>query len=500
MGVRLCSSYISYTFLGHISTIKSVKRTMNDQLRLHCSLATDQENFAAVLECAKRISLEFLGSIGSRPVCGRVQHFADEDKILPKEGVGAVNVLEEFWNKYGACFSASAGPRYYGFVTGGGTPAAVSADWLVSVLDQNAHLTNDSIASVFEVAAVDMLRQSLKLPANLTGLFVSGATMANFVSLGVARQCLGRKMGVDVGEEGVAAMGPMRVISGAAHSSILKTLSMLGIGRKSYVAAPTVEESEVIDIPSLERILSSAPTVPTIVVANAGTVNTASFDDISALANLRKRFGFWLHVDAAFGGMAGLSLTHSRLLKGWEHADSITVDAHKWLNVPYDSAVQFVASEHLGLQIEVFKNVSSYLAPPEVKPDNFLHLGPENSRRFRALPVWLSLKAYGRDGLSNIVDRNISLAKLLGAKIDRSSGFKLLSPVHLNVVCFALSSPEVETRDRFLKSLDEAGAVRCTPTQYNGLPGIRAALVNWMTEEKDIDIAFSSMLECRDRV
>lgn len=233
------------------------------------------------------------------------------------------------------------------------------------------------------------------------------------------------------------------------------------------------------------------------VLASAGTVNTVAFDDLPQLLALRERYPFWLHVDAAFGGVAACSPLYASKLEGWQHADSITVDAHKWLNVPYDSAIQF--TRHLDLQMQVFQNHSAYLEAPTLRPDNYLHLTPENSRRFRALPLWLTLKAYGHSGIRDIVERNVELAQALGAALAADDGFHLLAPVNLNVVCFALSHPQGESeaaRDRFLERLSRHGVVRCTPTRYNGQPGIRAALVNWMTEEQDIRLTLDSLRHC----
>jgi glutamate/tyrosine decarboxylase-like PLP-dependent enzyme len=280
---------------------------------------------------------------------------------------------------------------------------------------------------------------------------------------------------------------------------------MLGIGRDALVEVATLPDSEAIDPAALEQALQASTDRPTLVLASAGTVNTVAFDNLPALLALRERFGFWLHVDAAFGGIAAASPRYAHLLEGWQQADSITIDAHKWLNVPYDSAVQFTLEKHLALQVQVFQNHSAYLASPIVRPDNYLHLTPENSRRFRALPVWMALKAYGRDGIVEIVERNVELAAKLAGRLEQAEGFTLLAPVLLNVVCFALDSAdgsahEVSRRNQFLKLLDQAGIVRCTATTINDKPGIRAALVNWMTEEKDIENAFESMIDCQKRL
>lgn len=471
---------------------------------MHPLLRHDLQHLPEILKQACDTALTHLEALPTLPACAPVAHqqIKPGDDKLVEQGVGAQQAVAQFWQDYSAGFAGSAGPRYFAFVTGGATPAALAADWLVSTIDQNTQLTFDSVASEIELATISQLRQLLGLPENQCGSFVSGATMANFVSMAIARQWLGQQRGVDVAQQGLHALGPIRVIAAAAHSSSVKALSMLGIGRDALVQVATLPDSEAIDPVALEEALLAATDLPVLVLASAGTVNTVAFDNLPALLALRERFGFWLHVDAAFGGIAAASPHYAPLLEGWQQADSITIDAHKWLNVPYDSAVQFTLEKHLALQVQVFQNHSAYLEAPSVRPDNYLHLTPENSRRFRALPVWMALKAYGRSGITEIVERNVELAGKLGAKLEQSSGFTLLAPVLLNVVCFALDSAdntasEVNRRNQFLKQLDQAGVVRCTPTTLNGKPGIRAALVNWMTEEKDIDSAFESMVNCR---
>ncbi|MGC6387419.1 pyridoxal phosphate-dependent decarboxylase family protein [Ewingella sp. S1.OA.A_B6] len=471
---------------------------------MHPLLQHDSDTFGDILQQARDTAVSFIDSLPGRSTCPPLsaQQLKAGDDVLPEQGIGAAAAMNHFWEKYAEGISASAGPRYFGFVTGGGTPASLSADWLVSTIDQNAQLNFDTVSPAIELATINQLKQLLGLPADQCGTFVSGATMANVVSMAIARQWLGRQRGVDIAQQGLHALGPLRVLSAAAHSSSVKGLSILGIGRDALENVATLHGSEAIDPQALEVALQQQPDAPTLVLASAGTVNTVAFDDILALLKLRDKYGFWLHVDAAFGGVAAASEKFAHLLEGWQQADSITVDAHKWLNVPYDSAIQFTREAHLALQIDVFQNHSAYLIPPSVRPDNYLHLTPENSRRFRALPVWMALKAYGRAGLAEVVERNVGLAALFARHIDVMKGFRLLAPVTLNVVCFALddadgSARSVVRRNRFLNLLDQAGVVRCTSTSLNGKPGMRAALVNWMTSEHDIELTLASIKACR---
>lgn len=470
---------------------------------MHPRLQQDLDDFPRILDQTNLLAQKFLAGLEQRSVCPPLakQQLKAGDNILVEEGCGALAALDDFWQHYAAGFSSSAGPRYFGFVTGGGTPAALAADWLVSTTDQNSLLSHDTIAAALELATIEQIKSLLNLPADFSGSFVSGATMANFVGIAIGRQWLGQQQGIDVSQQGLAALGPIQVLSANAHSSSLKALSMLGIGRDALQEIAQQPGSEAIDLTALEQHLAATLGKPTIVLASAGTVNTATFDDLPGLLVLRERYPFWLHVDAAFGGVAACSHRYEHLVQGWQQADSITVDAHKWMNVPYDSAIQF--THHLALQMQVFQNHSAYLEAPTLRPDNYLHLTPENSRRFRALPLWMALKAYGRNGIREIVERNVMLAHRLGEGLSASKGFRLLAAVKLNVVCFTLTGVEgdAETaRDRFLMRLDQHGVVRCTPTQYNGQPGIRAALVNWMTEERDVTLALASLLSCHQEV
>ena len=318
--------------------------------------------------------------------------------------------------------------------------------------------------------------------------------MSNFVGLALARQWIGHQRGINFAEKGLSGTEPIQIFSATPHSSIYKSLSMLGMGRETITSVPCLPNRESIDISALEDFLKNQNGQPCIVVANAGTVNTVDFDDLAAIAALKTRYKFWLHVDAAFGGFAACSPKYRSLVEGIDLADSITIDAHKWLNVPYDAAIQF--TRHLELQAEVFQNAAVYLGQ-EISSSNFVHLTPENSRRLRALPSWFSLMAYGKEGYTEIVERNCQLAEWLGKEIDGSDIFKLLAPVHLNGICFTFKKGEgtasFELVKAYLKKLKEKGDVFLTPTVYKGTPAIRVSIANWKTSPKDVEIAWQSI-------
>jgi len=446
-----------------------------------------------VLTRALAAALALLGSLDRRPVAVAPRPCAGEG--LDETGAGFAAALERFNARFAAGFSASAGPRYLGFVTGGATPAALAADWLVSAWDQNAMSGQDSSAPDLERETLACLRTLFGLCADHSGAFVTGATMSNFVGLALGREWLGERRGLRVSETGVAALGPVRVLSGAPHSSVHKAASMLGIGRSAIEAVPTQAGREAVDLAALEARLAALSGDACIVVANAGTVNTVDFDDLRAIAALRERFPFWLHADAAFGAFAAVSPEHAHLVAGLDLADSVCIDAHKWLNVPYDAAVQF--TRRADLQQRVFRNSAAYLGAPGERPD-FVHLTPENSRRLRALPTWFALRAYGRQGVREIVRECCRHAAGLGARIAASTALRLLAPVRMNVVCFGLrdvpAGPAGEAPvQAFVRRVRDAGDVFVTSTVYQGQWGVRAAFSNWRTRDADVDRAWSAL-------
>jgi glutamate/tyrosine decarboxylase-like PLP-dependent enzyme len=364
----------------------------------------------------------------------------------------------------------------------------------VSAYDQNACGSNDSIAPQLERQTIGLFRQLFGLDDDYFGSFVTGATMSNFVGLALGRQWVGEQRGVDFSQDGLGASSPVTFLSGTPHSSAVKSLSMLGVGRRSLIQVDTKPGREAVDVAALKQKLA-AVAGPCVVIANAGTVNTVDFDDLVAIGQLKREYGFWLHVDAAFGGFAACSEKYAHLLTGLNAADSITVDAHKWLNVPYDSAMQF--TRHKDLQLRVFQNSASYLSDPGERPD-FFHYTPENSRRFRALPSWFTLMAYGRDGYRDVVERNCDAAAYFGEQIDRSPDFERVAPIRMNVVCFAPSQATettVATIGSLLDAIRDDGRVFFTPTIYKNRPAIRAAVSNWVTTREDADLAFSALTE-----
>lgn len=453
------------------------------------------DDLPATLALANDYALRFLEGLAQRSVNGHP--VVDLPLTLPEQGIGGLQAIRLLEQRFDAGFSAGPGPRYWGFVTGGGTPAALAADWVTSTVDQNALQTGDTCAPDIEQEACEMLRTLLGLPPVFTGLCVTGATQANYVGLAICLQLLGTRRDVDVAEQGVAAFPQApRILSGAIHSSGVKAAAMLGLGRASVETLPLEPGRERVDTAALRERLRALRNTPVILLANAGTVNTVDFDDLQTLTALAAEHGAAVHVDGAFGLFARLLPETAERLVGLEGADTVAGDAHKWLNVPYDCG--FVFTRHIKQQVEFFKNTAPYLPSPAPDPRNTLHLGPENSRRLRALPVWATLMAYGRKGHESIVRRCVELAQLLAVRLDREPRFQVCAPVRLNVVCFRpcgtngerLESTQIKA---YVERVLRDGCVRVTSSMLDGQPIIRAAFVNWRTQAEDVEVAFQAL-------
>ncbi len=457
-------------------------------------LLADHAALPNLLAEAQAQAVAFLQALPARPAAAPPIDLGAA--TLPESGVGAAAALRAFRERIAPYLSGSAGPRYLGLVTGGSTPAALAADWLVSAYDQNVSNAVGSAAAGVEAQALDMLRQLFDLPADFAGVLVTGGTMANFVGLAAGRQWAGEAMGVDVAEEGLAAAPDIAVFAATPHASAVKALAMLGLGRRSVRRVATLPGREAMDVDALRAALAAHGT-PAIVVASACTVNTADFDDVAAVAEIARAHNAWLHVDAAFGLFARVTPAKADLARGVELADSVAADGHKWLNVPYDCGFTFC--RRLDVQERVFRVAAPYLSGLGGNAPDFLNRGPENSQRFRALPVWMTLMAYGREGYREIVERNCRVAASLGAWLEGSPLFELLAPVRLNVVCFRLSEralggqPHDAATARLVDRLHQDGRVFVTPTTYGGGPAVRAAVSNWSTTDTDLAIVCAAL-------
>jgi len=293
-------------------------------------LQNDLTNIEALLQLTKEYGVDFLKNIDKRPTSSK-ENSVELINQLSTEGIGAEASLHEFIQRFESIIVSSTGPRYLGFVTGGSTPAAIVGDWLATVFDQNtqAEKGQGDISAKIEFETIQLLLDLFSLPKDFLGGFVTGATMSNFTCLAVARQWFGKQLGKDFAKEGISEK--VTILSATPHSSSIKSLSMLGIGSNNLVKIKTIEDNrEAIDITDLEQQIQELNGKPFILISSAGTVNTVDFDDFEAIAKLREKYKFWWHIDAAFGAFAACSSDFKHLVRGWENADSITVDGHKW--------------------------------------------------------------------------------------------------------------------------------------------------------------------------
>lgn len=458
-------------------------------------LQHDLNDLENILEKAKQQGIDFLNNLENVPTSNK--NTIDYSRELNESGLGSLATLAEFNERLAPLMVASPGPRYWGFVTGGSTPASIVGDWLVSVYDQNTQAIKGQggASALIEFETINLLLQLLGLPDSFLGGFVTGATMSNFTCLGVARQWFGNQFGKDFAKNGISE--PITILTATPHSSSIKSLAMLGIGSNNFTTIKTIEGNrEAIDINDLEKNIQNLNGRPFILISSAGTVNTADFDDFEVISKLKVKYNFWWHIDAAFGGFAAVSDKYKHLVDGWEGADSITIDCHKWLNVPYESAFYLIKKEHTSLQIETFQNSNApYLGNP-LENFNYLNVLPENSRRLRALPVWFSLLAYGKEGFCDIVENSVSMANHFGNQLIEDEYFELMAPIRLNNVCFTLKGNHNQEKvSEFLTLLNDKGTVFMTPTVYQNRKGIRASFVNWRTNETDIKVVIAEMKE-----
>lgn len=450
---------------------------------MYSILKKDLEQIDKILDVAKTTALSYLDDLNEATPNIGVSNISKEPLNIGS-GLGAKKAMELFNTHYAPYISATAGPNFYGYVTGGSTPAALLGDWLTSAYDQVSSVT--PITAKHESDTIALYRELFGLPSNFFGSFVTGGTTSNMVNLAGARQWAYQQMGKDGSKNGLdTSSGTLKVFAATPHSSSYKSLSILGIGRDNLELVNRLPDREAMDVDDLEKRLSIHPGRPCIVIASAGTVNTGDFDDFVALGNLKKKYNFWLHIDGAFGGFAAVSDNHNHLVKGWESADSIAIDAHKWLNVPYDAAFQF--TKHPGIQRQVFQNGNVPYLEGDGATQDFMNFVPENSRRWRSLPAWFTLLAYGKEGYAEIVGRNCHLAEELGNRIKDHGQLDLLGKVRLNIVCFAAKIDSGIDTKALLEKINQSNKVFLTPTVYKDRFAIRVAVSNWRTGQKEID-------------
>ena len=453
----------------------------------------NRDEFADVVRLVVDEARHYLDSLDERPMreAGAGDSARSFRGSLPERGSGASAALRELIDRGLPASIATSGPRCFHWVVGGTTPAALGADWLTTVLDPIAYAwVGSPLAVELERLVIEWLGELFDLP-HRHGLIVTGATMANFVGLAGARQWWGENQGVDVAERGLAGLPQMPVFSsGHVHASAVKTLGMLGVGR-SAVRKLARDGLGRLDLVGLERELVALKGAPSIVIANAGEVNFGDFDPIEAMADLAERHNAWLHVDGAFGLFARLSPRTAALAAGAERAQSITVDGHKWLNVPYDCGFSLVRDASLLARAFVYD--AAYLPDPDADEPVIGAIGPESSRRARSLAVWATLRAYGKDGLRAMVEGHLDLTQRLAARVDAAPDLERMASAELCIVNFRYAPAGFgdeqldDLNTRLGSALLEDGRYYAGTTSLDGRVTLRPALVNWRIREEDVD-------------
>jgi glutamate/tyrosine decarboxylase-like PLP-dependent enzyme len=370
---------------------------------------------------------------------------------------------------------ATTGGRYFGFVIGGSLPAALAANWLAGAWDQNAAMyVLSPVAATIEEIVMSWIVDLLGLPSGSGAGFVTGTTMANFSALAAARTALLHRAGWNVEEDGLFGAPQVRVVVGEeVHISVLKALSMLGLGRSRLIRVPADEQGRM-RLDALPRLDDR-----TVICIQSGNVNTGAFDPAREICTRAHEVGAWVHVDGAFGLWAAVSPHYAPLLDGASTADSWAIDCHKWLNVPYDSGIAVVRNpEYLRIAMTLS---AAYLPPSDFREP--WHYAPEGSRRARGIELWAAMRSLGRIGLREMVERNCRAAKLFADRL-REAGFAILNEVVLNQVLVSFGSPE-ETR-RVITEIQSDGTCWCGGTQWQGRAAMRISVSCWATTEEDV--------------
>lgn len=431
-------------------------------------------------------SMNYLKTIEERrvfPSTEDLARLAKWDAPLPENPSDPSDVLALLDEVGSPATVATAGARYFGFVTGGALPITVGANWLACAWDQCAGLEALSpAASAIETVALKWLVQLFGLPPGTAGGFVTGATTANFTALAAARHAVLAQAGWDVEAKGLFGAPPITVIVGEeVHVSALKALAMLGFGRERVVQVQ-VDDQGRMRADALPRIAG-----PTIICLQAGNVNSGAFDPATEICRAAHASGAWVHVDAAFGLWAAAAPARAHLAHGIAQADSWATDAHKWLNVPYDSGIAFVRNaEHLRAAMSV--NAAYLVRGDKREPNQFT---PEMSRRARGVEIWAALRFLGRSGLADLVDRMCRYATRFADGL-RDAGCEILNEVNLNQVLVSFGSDD-QTR-RTIAALQDDGTCWCGGTIWRGRAAMRISVSSWATTPADVERSLDAIL------
>ena len=444
------------------------------------------------LKRAAELAAEYIESFDHRKISDEPAPQALREKLvkeLTDDGLPAVQVIEELSADAREGLLHSGSGRFFGWVIGGSLPVSIAADWLTSAWDQNAaaYACSPSAAIIEEVAA-DWLKEMLGLPRQASFAFVTGCQMAHVTALAAARHRVLADKGWIVETQGLAGSPPIRVLVGEHHETLLRALRHLGIGTDAVVRVAQLDDG-TLDVASLKAELEKHPDMPTIVALAAGDLNRGAFDPIDEVCDLAHANNAWVHIDGAFGLWVASSKRLRHLVKGIEKADSWATDAHKWLNVPYDSGIAFVADP------EAHRNAMTIPAPYKVEVENVrdqIEWGPEWSRRARGIPIYAALRSLGRNGVAAMIERCCDLCTEMVVKLAELPGVEVLSEPVINqgLVRFLDPGGDHDKRTReIINRVNLTGEAWFGPTTWNGMLVMRISLSNFRTTAADIDRA-----------
>ena len=444
------------------------------------------------LSAAAAHAERFLDGLGDRPVRAGVDAGVVREALggpMPEVGESPDAVIDALAEGADPGLVASAGPRHFGFVIGGALPAALAADWLVSAWDQCAafHSLSPAAAAIEEIAA-DWTLDLLGLPSSASVGFVTGGQGANTTGLAAARHAMLSRAGWDVETNGLSGAPWLNVVCGAqAHATIYTALRLLGLGTQAAVRVPADDQGRM-DVSELKRTLAGLE-APAIVCAQAGNVATGAFDAFDPIADACDAYGAWLHVDGAFGLWAAAAPSKRALLQGVDRADSWAIDAHKWLNVPYDGAMAIVAEP--AVHRAAMSLAASYLVADASQRDSTNYV-PESSRRARAVPIYAALRSLGRAGVGDLVERNCEHARRMADRLAAIDGVEILNDVVLNQVLVRFPGGDDANRAA-VEGVQRDGTCWLGGTEWAGQAVMRISFSNWSTTDADVDRAAAAI-------
>ncbi|MBA2685548.1 MAG: aspartate aminotransferase family protein [Gemmatimonadaceae bacterium] len=433
--------------------------------------------------------LEEIDSRGVAPTSDAVAALSHFDRALPERPLDPASILRELDEVGSPGTSTSAGGRYFGFVIGATLPAALAASILATAWDQNAGLVVISPTTAkLEAIALRWLLDALHLPSESAAGFVTGATMANFTCLAAARHALLERAGWNVEEQGLFGAPPLNVVVGdEVHVTLLKALALLGLGRARVTRVPADAQGRMRAdlLPPLDD--------RTILCLQAGNVNTGACDPMSELIPRARAAGAWVHVDGAFGLWAAATPSRAALVAGVADADSWALDAHKWLNVPYDSGVA-ICRDRDALRGATAVTAAYLVQGAEREPCEYT---PELSRRARGVDVWAAISSLGRSGIAEMIERNCAQATRFAGGL-RDAGYEILADVVLNQVL--VSFGDDETTRRVIAGIQADGTCWCGGTVWHGRIAMRISVCSWATTDRDVELSLAAMLRVASEI